>query len=84
MLVQNGKFIELEDGQITICPDIEIKFWYATCPSSNCQTTTSYLLVLCSDFGLAELFHIDSRNTRNGYLSNKYCGKTNYKAPEVE
>merc|ERR1712113_1162237 len=36
------------------------------------------------DFGLAEIFPYDkeSKNTFN-FKSNKFCGKTNYKSPEI-
>jgi len=35
------------------------------------------------DFGLAEWYRIDDINAPNAYLSTKYCGKTNYKSPQV-
>eukprot|EP01083_Nonionella_stella_P025645 70646_1 len=63
MLVQNARFINKGNGELSISTNIEIKF---------------------CDFGLAQLHDVNADNVHNGgYMSTKYCGKTNYKSPQV-
>lgn len=72
ILIKNGNFIPLDDAktQYTINSNVQIK--------------------LC-DFGLAEIFNKEAgpgpasphKSADNAFHCTKYCGKTNYKAPEV-
>jgi len=67
MLIQNGEFIPQKNGQLTVATNVRISF---------------------CDFGLAEFYDIDPSehtldNIDTAYASIKYCGKTQYKSPQV-
>eukprot|EP00484_Ammonia_sp_Unknown_P024446 CAMPEP_0197023002 /NCGR_PEP_ID=MMETSP1384-20130603/3788_1 /TAXON_ID=29189 /ORGANISM="Ammonia sp." /LENGTH=592 /DNA_ID=CAMNT_0042451139 /DNA_START=105 /DNA_END=1883 /DNA_ORIENTATION=+ len=51
-------------------------------PDGQLKVNTNIQIKFC-DFGLGEMYDIDHSNRESGYLSFKYCGKTNYKSPQV-
>merc|ERR1719297_488096 len=46
-------------------------------------TINSNVQIKICDFGLAEMFEEDSVTKMRSFECTKFCGKTNYKAPEV-
>jgi len=50
-------------------------------PDGSLSVSSEIEIRFC-DFGLAEMYAVDS-NGDTDYLSTKYCGKTNYKSPQV-
>merc|ERR1712176_675241 len=57
---------------------------FIACNADKTQyTINSNVQIKICDFGLAEIFTMKGKNKNNQFKCTKFCGKTNYKAPEV-